>query len=81
VTSTRLALTRGQILAFRQRAGGLIERLPHGAGSLRQAAWAGLQRARPVRQPLDEPAGPLPEGQDLAPRDRKSTRLNSSHQR
>jgi hypothetical protein len=47
VTSTRLALTRDQILAFRQRAGGLIERLPPGAGSLRQAAWAGLQDSMP----------------------------------
>jgi hypothetical protein len=47
VISTRLALTRDQILAFRQRAGGLTERLPHGAGSLRQAAWAGLQDSMP----------------------------------
>jgi len=47
VTSTRLALTRDQILAFRQRAGGLTERLPHGAASLRQAAWAGLQDSMP----------------------------------
>ena len=47
MTSTRLALTRDQILAFRQRACGLTERLPHGAGSLRQAAWAGLQDSMP----------------------------------
>jgi len=47
VTSTRLVLTRDQILAFRQRAGGLTERLAHGAGSLRQAAWAGLQDSMP----------------------------------
>ena len=47
MTSTRLALTRDQILAFRQRAGGLTERLPHGAASLRQAAWAGLQDSMP----------------------------------
>lgn len=47
MTSTRLALTRDQILAFRQRAGGLTERRPAGAGSLRQAAWAGLQDSMP----------------------------------
>ena len=47
MTSTRLALTRDQILAFRQRAGGLTGRLPHGAASLRQAAWAGLQDSMP----------------------------------
>ena len=47
MTSTRLALTRDQILAFRQRAGGLTERLPPGAASLRQAAWAGLQDSMP----------------------------------
>ncbi len=47
MTSTRLVLTRDQILAFRQRAGGLTGRLPHGAASLRQAAWAGLQDSMP----------------------------------
>jgi len=43
----RLDVTREQILAFRQRAGGLCERLPAGEESLRQAAWAGLQDSMP----------------------------------
>jgi hypothetical protein len=47
VTSTRLVLTRDQILAFRQRAGGLLQRLLPGAGSLRRAAWARLQDSVP----------------------------------
>jgi hypothetical protein len=47
VTSTRLDLTRAQILAFRRQAGGLDERLPRGEGSLRRAAWAGLQDSMP----------------------------------
>jgi len=47
VTTTRLALTRSQILAFRRRAGALDERLPPGADSLRRAAWAGLQDSMP----------------------------------
>jgi Winged helix DNA-binding domain len=42
-----LELTRAQILAFRRRAGALDERLPAGARSLRQAAWAGLQDSMP----------------------------------
>jgi hypothetical protein len=42
-----LELTRAQILAFRRRGGGLDERLPRGARSLRQAAWAGLQDSMP----------------------------------
>jgi Winged helix DNA-binding domain len=42
-----LELTRDQILAFRRRAGALDERLPRGARSLRQAAWAGLQDSMP----------------------------------
>lgn len=42
-----LALTRAQILAFRRRVGALDERLPAGAGSLRSAAWAGLQDSMP----------------------------------
>jgi Winged helix DNA-binding domain len=42
-----LELTREQILAFRRRAGALDERLPRGARSLRQAAWAGLQDSMP----------------------------------
>src|SRR3954467_1943684 len=43
----RLTVTRQQILAFRRRVGALDERLPHGAKSLRQAAWAGLQDSMP----------------------------------
>jgi hypothetical protein len=42
-----LELTREQVLAFRRRAGALDERLPRGARSLRQAAWAGLQDSMP----------------------------------
>lgn len=42
-----LELTRSQILAFRRRAGGLDERLPRGARSLRRAAWAGLTDSVP----------------------------------
>ena len=42
-----LNLTRAQILAFRRRAGALDERLPPGARSLRQAAWAGLTDSVP----------------------------------
>jgi len=45
--SSPLALTREQILSFRRRVGGLDERLPYGADSLRQAAWAGLQDSMP----------------------------------
>ena len=40
-------LTRPQILAFRRHAGALDERLPSGQGSLRRAAWAGLQDSMP----------------------------------
>lgn len=47
MTTPRLALTRSQILAFRRRVGALDERLPRGAGSLRHAAWAGLQDSMP----------------------------------
>jgi hypothetical protein len=43
----RLELTRQQILAFRRRVGGLDERMPPGARSLRRAAWAGLQDSMP----------------------------------
>ena len=43
----RLRLTRRQILSFRRRVGGLEERVPLTAGSLRQAAWAGLQDSMP----------------------------------
>src|SRR5262249_50329673 len=47
MTIARLDLTRQQILAFRRRAGGLDERLPPGPGSLRRAAWCGLQDSMP----------------------------------
>jgi winged helix DNA-binding protein len=47
VTASRLWLTREQITAFRRTAGGLDERLPRGARSLRRAAWAGLQDSMP----------------------------------
>ncbi|PWT89351.1 MAG: hypothetical protein C5B56_07250 [Proteobacteria bacterium] len=43
----RLELSRQQILAFRRKVGCLDERLPAGAKSLRQAAWAGLQDSVP----------------------------------
>jgi len=43
----RLELSRAQILAFRRRVGALEARLPRGARSLRQAAWAGLQDSVP----------------------------------
>jgi hypothetical protein len=43
----RLRLTRQQILAFRRRVGGLDERMPAGAVSMRRAAWAGLQDSMP----------------------------------
>ncbi|MGC4054538.1 MAG: crosslink repair DNA glycosylase YcaQ family protein [Paludibaculum sp.] len=45
--TTRLALSRSQILAFRRRACCLNERLPPGELSLRKAAWAGLQDSVP----------------------------------
>jgi hypothetical protein len=45
--TTRLNLTRTQILAFRRRVSGLDERLPRGAESLRTAAWAGLTDSMP----------------------------------
>ena len=47
VTGSRLRLTRSQILAFRRDVGALDERLPRGRGSLRRAAWAGLQDSMP----------------------------------
>jgi hypothetical protein len=43
----RLDIGRGQILAYRRRAGALDRRLPPGRPSLRQAAWAGLQDSVP----------------------------------
>src|SRR4051794_14169159 len=43
-----LTLTRQEILAFRRRAGGLVEtRPPVSPDSLRRAAWAGLQDSMP----------------------------------
>src|SRR5262249_40802475 len=53
---TRLDLTRPQILAFRQHAGGLSERLPYSQDSLRRAAWAGVQDSMPRAGPLSVPA-------------------------
>jgi Winged helix DNA-binding domain len=47
MTGSLLELTRDQILAFRRRVGALDERLPRGARSLRQAAWAGLTDSVP----------------------------------
>src|SRR3989475_5411292 len=46
-TSSRLDLTRPQILAFRRHVGALDERLARGRRSLRRAAWAGLQDSMP----------------------------------
>lgn len=45
--TTRLELTRSQILAFRRHVGSLDERLPQGPEALRRAAWAGLQDSMP----------------------------------
>ena len=47
MASTRLDLTRPQILAFRRHVGALDERLPDGERSLQRAAWAGLQDSMP----------------------------------
>ena len=47
MTPSSLELSRAQILAFRRRVGALDERLPRGARSLRQAAWAGLTDSVP----------------------------------
>ena len=47
MTARSLDLSRDQILAFRRRVQALDERLPPGATSLRQAAWAGLQDSMP----------------------------------
>jgi hypothetical protein len=47
MTNRQLDLSRSQILNFRRRVNGLDERLPAGAKSLRQAAWAGLQDSMP----------------------------------
>src|SRR6188508_2732718 len=45
--TTRLELSRSQVLAFRRRASALDERLPRGRRALRRAAWAGLQDSMP----------------------------------
>jgi hypothetical protein len=47
VTRPRLDLARAQILAYRRTAGGLDERVAPGPGSLRLAAWTGLQDSMP----------------------------------
>jgi len=47
VPTVRLDLAREQILAYRQRAGHLAERLPPSPASLQRAAWAGLQDSMP----------------------------------
>lgn len=45
--TTRLKITRAQILAYRRGVQALDERLPPRAASFRQAAWAGLQDSVP----------------------------------
>src|ERR1700722_259586 len=47
MAEARLELTRKQVLGFRRRVGGLDARLPPGPGSLRRAAWCGLQDSMP----------------------------------
>ena len=47
MVTSRLGLTRPQILAYRRHVGVLDERLPRGRRSLRRAAWAGLQDSMP----------------------------------
>ena len=47
MTGHPLELGRDQILAHRRTVGALDERLPPGPGSLRRAAWAGLQDSMP----------------------------------
>ena len=47
MATSRLDLTRTQILAYRRHVGALDERLPRGRRSLRRAAWAGLQDSMP----------------------------------
>jgi hypothetical protein len=47
MTGSRLRLTREQILAFRRQVNALDRRIPYGPGSLRTAAWAGLQDSMP----------------------------------
>jgi Winged helix DNA-binding domain len=45
--TSRLELTRSRILGFRRSVGALDRRLAPGEGSLRRAAWAGLQDSMP----------------------------------
>ena len=45
--TSRLDLSRAQILAFRRHTQALDERLKPGSASLRRAAWAGLQDSVP----------------------------------
>ena len=47
MVSARLSLTRTQILTHRRNANALERRMPPGPGSLRRAAWAGLQDSVP----------------------------------
>jgi DNA glycosylase AlkZ-like len=47
VTKAPLDLSRDQILAFRRRVTALDKRLPASPGSMRTAAWAGLQDSMP----------------------------------
>ena len=47
MATSRLEVTREQILAFRRHVGGLDERADRSPGSLRVAAWAGLQDSMP----------------------------------
>lgn len=47
MTRAKVALSRDQVLAFRRKVGAVDQRLPAGAGSLRTAAWAGLQDSMP----------------------------------
>lgn len=47
MSRTPLRATRDQILGYRRRVQALDERLPWSAGSLRAAAWAGLQDSMP----------------------------------
>ena len=47
MATSRLVLTREQIVGYRRSVGGLDERLPDGRTSLRRAAWAGLQDSMP----------------------------------
>ena len=47
MTASAIELTREEILAYRRAVGALDERLPPGPGSLRRAAWAGLQDSMP----------------------------------